>query len=94
MVQYLARELTPNANFVACIGMAAPDHQGSVFLSLRYLSKGKQEIFFFNEPGEGEISKIYISLGSIFYQICLLPKVNLSSTISKNSFVAISMFCG
>ena len=56
MTPFLARELTPDANFVTSVGVRAPIKEVSSLLSL----------FNPRKTGEGKMSKIYISLGCTF----------------------------
>lgn len=60
---FLARELTPDANFVTSVGVRAPTKEVSRLLSFFNLRKTGA---FFSEMGEGKMSKIYISLGCTF----------------------------
>lgn len=60
---FLARELTPDANFVTSVGVRAPTKEVSRLLSFFNLRKTGA---FFSEIGEGKMSKIYISLGCTF----------------------------
>lgn len=63
MTPFLARELTPDANFVTFVGVRAPIKEVSGLLSLFNLRKTGA---FFSETGEDKMSKIYISLGCAF----------------------------
>lgn len=59
MTPFLARELTPDANFVTSVGVRAPIKEVSRLLSLFNLRK----------TGEGKMSKIYISLCCTFMKL-------------------------